>query len=249
MRRKSNTRSYQLKGVGEVKLSKNSKVQGIKLSVNSSGRILVSLSPLIPFKEAMKFVHKKKDWIVEHLRKIEDENKNLKTTFTENTKFETKNHVLRFNRKPGENVSFIISENELKFNIPPQYDFGSDFIQDAIRHGIVETLRMEAKDYLPGRLKLLADKFGFKFNQLRIKNTISRWGSCSGKNNINLSVHLMRLPDQLIDSVLLHELVHTVVKNHGKNFWDLLLKVNPNAKLHARELNQYSLREYKSRFR
>ena len=93
-------------------------------------------------------------------------------------------------------------------------------------------MKIEAKQYLPDKVKSLADKFGFKYNELALKNIKSRWGSCSRKNNINLSIHLMRLPDHLIDYVILHELVHTVHHNHSARFWNLLDEVYWWAKIY-----------------
>ena len=77
---------------------------------------------------------------------------------------------------------------------------------------------------------------------MAIKNTKTRWGSCSFKNNINLSLHLMRLREELIDYVILHELVHTKVKNHSIEFWTTLDIHCPNSKNLDRELKKYSLR-------
>ncbi|HIP35703.1 MAG TPA: M48 family peptidase, partial [Crocinitomix sp.] len=59
-----------------------------------------------------------------------------------------------------------------------------------------------------------------------------------------LSLHLMRLPEYLIDYVILHELCHTIEKNHGKYFWALLEKVSPGARKLAKELKKYNARIY-----
>jgi len=99
--------------------------------------------------------------------------------------------------------------------------------------------RCEAKINLPKRLKELADKHGFRYENVSIKNASTRWGSCSSVNNINLNLHLMRVPEHLIDYVLLHELAHTVVKNHGEKFWLLLEQVYPNARKADKEMNNY----------
>ena len=54
----------------------------------------------------------------------------------------------------------------------------------------------------------------------------------------------MRLPDHLIDYIILHELAHTVEKNHGPNFWALMNQLTGNAKKLAEEVKKYNLRIY-----
>ncbi len=83
-------------------------------------------------------------------------------------------------------------------------------------------LRKKAREYLPFRLKFLADSHGFNYTSIRISKSRTRWGSCSSKKTINLSFYLMLLPEHLADYVLLHELCHTVYMNHGPEFWKLL---------------------------
>ena len=98
-----------------------------------------------------------------------------------------------------------------------------------------------AKEFLEGRIKELADKFGFVYNKVTIRNQKTRWGSCSGKNNINLNMQLMNTPNHLIDYVILHELVHTKIKNHSPLFWGSLDIYVGNAKAIDKELKKYSL--------
>ena len=87
-------------------------------------------------------------------------------------------------------------------------------VQNEIRRAIERAWRKEAKEYLPKRVSDLANIHKFEFNKVSVKNSKTRWGSCSFDNSINLSLHLMRLPDHLVDYVILHELVHTKIKNH-----------------------------------
>jgi len=98
-----------------------------------------------------------------------------------------------------------------------------------------------AKKILKGRIKELAYKFGFLYNKVTIRNQKTRWGSCSGKDNINLNMKLLNIPNHLIDYVILHELVHTKVKNHSPHFWDSLNRYVGNAKAIDKELKKYSL--------
>lgn len=85
-----------------------------------------------------------------------------------------------------------------------------------------EALRAEAKAWLIPRLDELAGKHGFTYNKVFIKNNVSNWGSCSTKGNINLNMQLMRLPEELRDYVILHELCHLKQLNHGPEFHTLL---------------------------
>jgi hypothetical protein len=106
----------------------------------------------------------------------------------------------------------------------------------------VERLRAEAKAALPPRLAQLAALHGFTYNKVRIKNNTSNWGSCSELGNINLNLHMMRLPEHLRDFVMLHELCHLRYLNHGPEFHALLESVCPGHRALARELRTYKLR-------
>ncbi len=101
--------------------------------------------------------------------------------------------------------------------------------------------RATARKQLIDRLNFLSQKHGFNYNRVFIKNQKTRWGSCSGKNNINLNINLARLPDELIDYTILHELVHTRIKNHSRRFWDQMDKLVGNAKKLDSKLNEYKV--------
>jgi len=101
--------------------------------------------------------------------------------------------------------------------------------------------RLVARRELIQRLDELAARNGFTYNRVFIRNQRTRWGSCSAKNNINLNIKLVLLPDELKDYVILHELVHTNVKNHSQNFWDELGKYMNNPKQKASQLRKNGL--------
>jgi len=100
--------------------------------------------------------------------------------------------------------------------------------------------RIEAGKYLVERLNELCSRNGFKYHRVFVKNQKTRWGSCSVKNNINLNINLVRLPDHLMDYVILHELVHTKIKDHSKLFWEELSKFVEDPKTIDKQLRQYS---------
>ena len=99
--------------------------------------------------------------------------------------------------------------------------------------------RPDARKILTARLDELAEKHGLKYNRVFIRNQKTRWGSCSSKNNISLNAKLVKLPEELMDYIILHELVHTRVRNHGKKFYAELGRLVPDQKLLNSKLKKY----------
>lgn len=104
----------------------------------------------------------------------------------------------------------------------------------------VERLRQEAKALLPRRVAELAYMHGFHYDRLTIRNSKTRWGSCSSRNTISLSFYLMQVPEHLQDYVILHELCHTVHHDHSPRFWALMDTVTDGrARAFRAELHKY----------
>ena len=99
--------------------------------------------------------------------------------------------------------------------------------------GIKGAIKHCAGIMLPPRLEALAKKHGFRSSRCSVRNVQSRWGSCTSRGSINLNIHLVLLPDRLIDYVLLHELCHTVEMNHSDRFWALMDKCTAPEKAKA----------------
>jgi len=112
---------------------------------------------------------------------------------------------------------------------------------EALSKNLTEINRSKARKKLVSRLNELSEQHGFSYNKVFMRNQKTRWGSCSAKNNISLNMKLVRLPDEMIDYVLLHELVHTRIKNHTNEFWTELSRFVGNAKKVDRRLNEYKM--------
>ena len=81
-------------------------------------------------------------------------------------------------------------------------------------------------DIITKRVIVLAKKHGFKHGKIYVKKMKTRWGSCSYKNSININLCVCYLPQDLQDYIILHELTHTVIKNHSRHFWYELHKIS-----------------------
>lgn len=98
-----------------------------------------------------------------------------------------------------------------------------------------------ARAVVEERLRHYASRYGFLYNRLAIRNTRSRWGSCSKKGNLNFNYKVALLPEQLRDYVVVHELCHLKEFNHSKNFWALVAQTFPNYQTLRRDLQKSSL--------
>ncbi|MBN1597467.1 MAG: M48 family metallopeptidase [Bacteroidales bacterium] len=230
-----------LDSVGYIQLRKSTKARYIKIKVDPDGGVQVVMPPGATEKAALQFAETKKKWIRRSL--IKQKNKNLSNSvFTDDTIFKTRDHSLTIRKHGLKTIKSIVSLNKIVVYYPSYADVKDPRIQIVIRRAIEEAWRVEAKRYLPMRIKELATIHNMNFNKLTIKNAKTRWGSCSASNNINLNLEIMRLPDKLIDYILLHELVHTVQKNHQSGFWKQLETVLPEARKLDKELNKYHLK-------
>lgn len=222
----------QYKQIGTVTYLKNRRSKNIKISVKPDKSVLVSYPFYCTTKEVLTFVHKNEDWILAQQQKIGLRRNKINA----NSKIETKLH----------SIEFVLGE---KYNIETQeatvlitvIDFESDKTQDYIEDIITQIYRFEAEKLLGPRLIELAAEHRFQFQRITIRNNKRNWGSCSSKNNISLNLQMMKLPDELIDYILLHELVHTRIKNHGPKFWEKLNEITNNrARELAKQVKQYS---------
>lgn len=140
--------------------------------------------------------------------------------------------------RPGPRVAATRSKQHILVSLPSNKTLADADVVRKIRDASIAALRLEAKSYLPKRLQYLANQFGFEYTKVRFSHASSRWGSCSSTGTISLNIALMKLPFELIDYVLIHELAHTVEMNHSERFWNLVEKGDPSYRQHRRSLKQ-----------
>jgi predicted metal-dependent hydrolase len=142
--------------------------------------------------------------------------------------------------RPISRTSFSVSRHgqSITVSLPLDTQLHDPFVTRAIRDVVISALRIEAKSYLPKRLSFLADQYGFKYDKVRFSHASGRWGSCSSNGTISLNIALMKLPFELIDYVVIHELSHTKHMDHSDAFWKIVSVGDPDYRIHKRALKQ-----------
>lgn len=145
-----------------------------------------------------------------------------------------KSHTILVRTAPR--VSVTRSKQKIIVDLPKNKSLKDTDVTKAIREVCIAALRVEAKSYLPKRLQYLANQLGFEYEKVRFSHASSRWGSCSTTGTISLNIALMKLPFELIDYVIVHELAHTQEMNHSDRFWVLVSQGDPEYRQHRKQL-------------
>ncbi len=231
-------------GIGRVRFIKNKRSKRLSLRFKYSDELVVTIPHRLNYQTALDIIMEKSDWVIKKMSKA-PELKKLKTIFDVNTTFETKNHRLAIVPDLVEKTKVKVHDGIIKVRYPEGADVREEKIQEAIREGIEKALKLEAENWIPFRIKKFGIQHGFKYKDIRFKNARTRWGSCSHDNNLNFNIHLMMLPEYLIDLVILHELCHTIEKNHSHKFWSLmdriLMVADGGSKKIDKELKKYRI--------
>ncbi len=88
--------------------------------------------------------------------------------------------------------------------------------------------REQARRLVENRLSFFNKIYNFEINRIAIKNTSTRWGSCSSKGNLNFNYKILYIRPALADYLIVHELCHLGELNHSKRFWALVSKTIPD---------------------
>lgn len=103
----------------------------------------------------------------------------------------------------------------------------------------VKQLAERATKVIPEKVRHFAESMGVEYGRITIRNQKTRWGSCSGKGNLNFNCLLMLVPEDVMDYVVVHELCHLIEMNHSKAFWQQVEQVMPDYKEHRKWLKEH----------
>lgn len=221
-------KKYQHKELGTVTIRRSERATRYILRVKD-GEVIAIMPRDGSEKTLLEFLEQKKEKMLQQISRTP------KLRLDESTSLQTNTFSVKIFRTDRTNFYLSMKEGVLHIACPIDTDFSQPPVQELLNSMLENALRHEAKRILPERLMRFARQYKFTVNGIKIQNSKTRWGSCSTRKAINLSFHLMLLPQHLIDYVLLHELCHTVEMNHSDRFWNLMNQVTDNRALQLRQ--------------
>jgi predicted metal-dependent hydrolase len=117
----------------------------------------------------------------------------------------------------GTILSVVVPEN-----IPGQA------IRDYVKKKIIAWYRDRATRIIGERVRYFSTVLDVPVPKFRIRNIRKRWGSCSGNNHLSFNVRLIMAPESQVDYVVLHEMCHTIHKDHQARFWSAVNRYMPD---------------------
>lgn len=228
------TKTFSDSEFGDISTRTISSSRSIRARVGTNGRISITMPPMTPQFIVKRFVNNSRQALRELIER------------------QAPNIVYLHGYQIGKSHTLIVRSTEIQqpkithdgqqiiLSLPSRESIESPSIQRLIRDNVARALRQEAKSYLPRRLKYLADQHGFNYERTRFSHAGSRWGSCSSSGTISLNIALMKLPNELIDYVICHELAHTRQMNHSDKFWQEVEALDPHYRLHRRQIKKFS---------
>lgn len=232
--------TIELAGIGEVKVRRSANIKFLSIRMAPARGMWVNVPYGVSRRQVEKFLEEKKEWIRQTSAKMKMYEQDTGVGLKIGAEVKTKLHVLKIAATEEGKPGYRIEGNVITLSIPRTTDFSR--VENTVQQFLLEIYALESKQYLPKRVKFYAEKFGFRYARLSFRNNSTNWGSCSHDNNISLNIKLMKLPDEIIDYVILHELCHTVEKNHSASFWNLVRKVCPGCDTLRSRLRDYNTR-------
>ncbi len=191
------------------------KRKSIALIINNSGDFIVRAPSSVSIDKVNKFIYDKQAWVK---RKIDEINQSKLTPIK---------------CIDGEFLSILGNNYEIKLFDDKHIKINNNYIfipnNNSIKY-LREYLIKLAKEYLSARTDKLSHIYGMSYKSITITSAKTRWGSCSYNNKLNFSFRLMLCNKSVIDYIIIHELTHTIFKNHSKTFWRKVRQFMPEYK-------------------
>lgn len=183
------------------------------------GNGVVLKGKAITEEKANKLILKKAKWIFDKLELVKSIGDDDIVTGSRIQYLGRKYYVEVFENEDLDEVVIDFTESKFKVSLPKSLNN-----QGELKLAFETYFREKAKEKIAPRVRKWSKVTGLKLEDLKFMKLEKRWGSCTPTNNILINIDAIKLPFSLIDYLIVHELVHTKIKNHSKEFWAELSK-------------------------
>ena len=199
-----------------VSIRVSQRARRIALRIDAAERTVeLVLPPGVPPRDGLRFLATKQGWIAARLAALPQP-----VPFAEGVIIPVLGIPHRIRREDDPAAPKVaIRDGEIRVRGHPAH------LERRIRDHLVAMARTEFAD----RARPLAARIGRKLVRVAVRDTKSRWGSCSGRGNLSFSWRLIFAPEPVIDYVVAHEVAHLAEMNHGPRFWRLVESLSPDS--------------------
>lgn len=203
----------------------------LTLRVNAAGDVVLTLPKGMKQAPALEFLERQRDWLAGRLNRRANE----KIPFADGTDIPVQGRTITLISLPGLRGVNLFAD-KLQVGGDPAH-----FARRATDH-----LRKLARDTLSDRVRHFSRELGVTVKRVSVRDTTSRWGSCSTDGSLSFSWRLILAPPHVLDYVAAHEVAHRVEHNHSDRFWQTVTRLMPDyqtaehwLKIHGPELHRY----------
>jgi hypothetical protein len=215
-----------VKDLGKVKLFRRRGLKNIRVSVNSTGEIRLSVPWYVPKAAGIRYLNTKRAWVNQHRKTTDNEWVSGRSLVN--------GYKLFIDSHKNKRTISVLDQKNLRVYVDESQN--KDRIQSLVEAHVKKFLKNEAEKTLIPLTMKLSEQTGSRPKGIRIKSLKSRWGSCNQDKVITLNVSLLKLSEELVEYVIIHELAHTKHLNHSKRFWNEVESILPDYKQRRKTL-------------
>ena len=187
----------------------------LRLRPEGGGNIVLTLPLFYSKKQVLGFIEQSRPWLEKQMARTIP-----KLTYAQGMVLPILGKSFELRHKPSKSYRSWWGEDHLLIHAPPE-KFGA---------AVQRSLHQVAKQFLTERSTLYANQVEKSLKRITLRDTRSRWGSCSANGNISYSWRLIFAPEKVADYVCAHEVAHMIEMNHSPQFWEIVEDFCPDYK-------------------
>jgi predicted metal-dependent hydrolase len=216
----------------DLTLRRSGRARRISLRVSGlDGKVTLTLPTGVPEREALAFAREKQDWLRRQLNKRPA---HQVIGMGQNVPFQGVSHRIA----PGAGRRIMAQGGVLRVPGP----------ESSLAPRLQAWLKAQARDRLAAASDHYAAKLGRPYSRLTLRDTRSRWGSCSSNGGLMYSWRLIMAPAPVLDYVAAHEVAHLAEMNHSPAFWATVSRLCSGYEPHRRWLREHGTSLHAYRF-